>query len=239
MAMSDDVTPDATARDRLVVLLTVTTGAVDATSFIALGKVFGSVMTGNLVLLGVAAASHAGAQATHSGLALAGYAAGVLVGVPVAARKIRPGRGDRDDQARRWHRTWPVSVTVSLALELILLAAFTATWELTVGQLRGGIDLVLAILASAAMGVQAAAVRRLGQMSTTYLTSTFTGVLAGLATRTRPERLARSVGVLAAIVAGAVAGGLLVLHAPRWLPVVVVLPLAGVVAVALRRPGRG
>jgi len=42
-------------RDSLVVLLTVTTGAVDAASFLALGHVFGSVITGNLVLRGVAA----------------------------------------------------------------------------------------------------------------------------------------------------------------------------------------
>jgi uncharacterized membrane protein YoaK (UPF0700 family) len=227
--MSDDLATDALARDALVALLTVTTGAVDATTFIALGKVFGSVMTGNLVVLGVAAASHAAGQAAHSGLALAGYAAGVLVGVPLAARSAQPGR------AARWRRTWPVSVTVTLAAELVLLAAFLATWEFAVGQLRGPVELWLTALASAGMGMQAAAVRRLGQMSSTYLTSTLTGVLAGVATRTRPEGLYRSVGALVAIVAGAVAGGLLVLYAPRWLPLVVLIPLGGVIAAALSR----
>ncbi len=36
-------------RDSLVVLLTLTTGAVDVTSFLALGNVFSSVVTGHLV----------------------------------------------------------------------------------------------------------------------------------------------------------------------------------------------
>lgn len=76
-------------RDGLVVLLGVTTGVADATAFLALGRVFSSVMTGNMVLLGVGAASHDGAEALRAGLAIAGYAAGVLAGVPIAARTGR------------------------------------------------------------------------------------------------------------------------------------------------------
>ena len=44
-------------RDGLLVLLTLTTGAVDASSFLHLGNVFSSVITGNLVLLGLSAAT--------------------------------------------------------------------------------------------------------------------------------------------------------------------------------------
>jgi len=39
------------------------------------------------------------------------------------------------------------------------------------------------MLAAAAMGLQSTAMRRLGQVSTTYLTSTLTGILSGLALR--------------------------------------------------------
>ena len=53
----------SSARDLLVVLLTVTTGRVDATVFLHLGHVFASVITGTLVLLGVAAGTHDGALA--------------------------------------------------------------------------------------------------------------------------------------------------------------------------------
>jgi len=49
------------ARDGLLVLLTLTTGAVDASCFLHLGHVFSSVVTGNLILLGVAAAYPASA----------------------------------------------------------------------------------------------------------------------------------------------------------------------------------
>ena len=42
------------ARNGLLVLLTLTTGAADASSFLHLGNVFSSVITGNLILLGVA-----------------------------------------------------------------------------------------------------------------------------------------------------------------------------------------
>src|ERR1700733_15780032 len=80
----------AAARDYRVVLLTITSGAVNAVSCLALGKVFSSVITGNLVLLGVAATTHSPVEAVHAGLALAGYAAGVLIGAPPAARRGPP-----------------------------------------------------------------------------------------------------------------------------------------------------
>jgi hypothetical protein len=46
--------------------------------------------------------------------------------------------------------------------------------------------LALLLLAAAAMGLQSTAVRRLGQMSTTYLTSTLTGVITAVALRRWP-----------------------------------------------------
>ena len=57
-------------------LLTLTTGAVDASSFLHLGNVFSSVITGNLILLGVAAATQSSSLAIHSGTALAGVLGG-------------------------------------------------------------------------------------------------------------------------------------------------------------------
>jgi len=208
----------AAARDVRVVLLTMTTGAVDAVTFLLLGKVFSSVITGNLVVLGVSAATGSASEALHAGVALAAYAAGVAVGAPLAARG-----GDHD-------ATWPRSVTVTLAAELCVLAAFCAGWELASGRPRDGGLLVLLVLAASAMGMQSAATRRLGQMSSTYLTSTLTAVVAALATGKRPQAMGRSLGAIAAIVAGAVAGGLLAEKAYAWLPVMVLLPLGLVVA---------
>jgi uncharacterized membrane protein YoaK (UPF0700 family) len=220
----------AAARDYRVVLLTITAGAVNAVSFIALGKVFSSVITGNLVLLGVAATTHSSVEAIHAGVALAGYAAGALIGAPLAARQSRHAG------------MWPASVTATLATELIVLAGFCIGWELSDGHPHDAGQLALLIVAAAAMGMQSAAVHRLGQMSSTYLTSTLLGVLAGLATRTKPDGLGRSLGALAAIVVGALAGGILATSAYAWLPVAVILPPAVVVAGSIagsRHTGRG
>ncbi len=221
----------AGTRDALVVLLTVTTGVVDAASFLALGSVFSSVITGNLVLLGVAAGTGGATLAIHSGVALAGYAAGVAAGAPLAARHAGP------------HSTWPRGVTVALGAELAAGCLFSVWWELAGGHPRSSGQLALLAVLAACMGVQAAAVRQLGQMSTTYLTSTLTGVIGGLVTPGKPDALPRSLGVLAAIVVGAVIGSVVVKETPGWLPLAMLIPLAVVVAVSAAafrgRPGEG
>src|SRR5215469_12060948 len=116
-------------RDSLVVLLTVTTGAVDAASFLSLGHVFGSVITGNLVLLGVSAGRAEPGLGVHSAVALAGYLVGVAIGAPIAVH------------ADSHSRTWPPSVTITLVIELGVLAAFTVVWELAGGTPGGAVQL--------------------------------------------------------------------------------------------------
>ena len=208
-------------RDALVVLLTLTTGAVDATSFLALGSVFSSVITGNMVLLGVAAGTGRPELAVHSGVALAGYLVGVAAGAPLAARRHHAAG------------TWPPSVTVTLAVELVILVAFSVGWELAGTHPARGGQLALVAVLAAAMGLQAAAVRRLGQMSTTYLTSTLTALVAGLVTGSKPDGMARSLGVLTAIVIGAVAGSVLLHVARAWVPLVIWVPLVVVIVASV------
>jgi len=209
---------EARYRDGLVVMLAVTTGAIDAVTYLRLGRVFSSVITGNLVLLGVAAGQHYAGFALNGGLALAGYGVGVIVGGAVA------GPPDKDQP------TWPRQVTVTLILELVLLAGFSGGW-LALGEHPSGVPrLALLAVAAAGMGMQATAVRRLGPMSTTYLTSTLTGVLQALAIRRLPSEWQRSTGVLAAAVIGACLGALAALRAPPAVPAVVIVPLAAVVA---------
>jgi len=206
-------------RDSLVVVLTLTTGAVDVTSFLALGSIFSSVVTGDLVLLGAAAGTGRPELAVHSGVALAGYLAGVTVGAPVAARRHQASG------------TWPPSVTVTLAVELVILAAFSVGWELAGTHPSGAGQLALVAVLAAAMGVQAAAVRRLGQMSTTYLTSTLTALIAGLVTGSKPDGMTRSLGVLATLIIGATVASVLLEEARAWVPLVILVPL-GLVIVA-------
>ena len=197
-------------RDLLLIALGIVTGATDASAFERLGHVFASVITGNLILLGVSAAQGDGTLALFAGCALGGYAIGVLVAAP------------HEDQLRR---VWPPSTTIALALDLALLMAFTLGWELSGDTPAEGAQVVLVVLAASAMGVQSTAVRRLGQLSTTYLTSTLVGVLEALRRRLWTGDHARSVGILVAALAGAAAATALILHARRWTPVLQIVPL--------------
>jgi len=208
----------ARGRDVLVVALTLTTGALDAVSYLRLGKVFSSVITGNLALLGVAAGQHDARLALNAGLALAGYACGVLAGGAFAGT---PERGQP---------AWPVRVTFTLAVEWGVLAAFSGEWLVSGGHPAGASRLTLLLVGAAAMGMQSTAVRRLGPMSTTYLTSTLTGILTALATRRWPAGWQRSSGVILAALIGATLGGLAALWSPGWVPAAILVPITAVLA---------
>jgi uncharacterized membrane protein YoaK (UPF0700 family) len=223
------------SRDLLVVLLTLPTGAVDAACFLHLGHVFSSVVTGTMVLLGIAAGSHDPSLAIHCAVALASYTSGVLIGAPIAVRS--GGRRPAGPAAPR--ATWPPAVTAALAAETGVLAAFCVGWELQGGHPHGTGQLVLLALVSVSMGMQGAAVRQLGQMSTTYLTGTLTGIVAGLTTRQKPEGLARSLGVFGTLIIGALISATVTAYVPRWLPLVVLLPLAVVLVVSRSRSRSG
>ena len=207
------LTPHQTRyRDLLVVILTLCTGALDAVCFLRLGKVFSSVITGNLALLGIAVGEKNGGLAANGGLTLAGYAAGVVLGTLFAGT------------AERGQPVWPRRVSVTLAVELGILVVFSAGWLVWSSHRGTATRMVLLVLAAAAMGVQTAAVRRLGQMSSTYLTSTLTGLFAALATWRMPDEWQRSVGVIVALVVGAIFGSLAATLAPSWLPAAVLVP---------------
>lgn len=211
-------------RDVLLVILAVTTGVTDAVMFERLGHVFASVITGNLIVLGVSSVSRNGTLALLAGCALAGYALGVFCAAP---RRERPDAG-----------LWPPAATVALFLDLGLLLAFAVLWEIVGGHPGRGTQIALIATAAGAMGVQSTAVRRLGQVSTTYLTSTLTGVVESLAARRWSPGESRSVAILAAALAGAVAATALLLYAGRWLPALQLLPLAVVLLGSRRLLGR-
>ena len=206
----------------LAVALTFGTGAMDVASITRLGGVFSSVMTGNLVLLGLAAARPSGDLAAHTALAFAGYVTGAALGTRIAG------------PPRPREETWPVAVTLTLVVELAVMGAFSAGWELTHGQPNGTAQLVLIVVATLGMGLQSAAVRGLGTtVSTTYLTGTLTGVVASLVATQRPRHLDhRGVAVITALAVGAAVGGVLLLTAPAALPALPLATLTVVIATA-------
>jgi uncharacterized membrane protein YoaK (UPF0700 family) len=202
----------------LAVVLAVAAGAMDAACFTRLGQVFAGVMTGNLTLLGLAAANRSAGLAGHIAVALGGYVAGAAIGSAVTRR---PGDGEPLRQGR---------LLAVLFTELAGLAGFTAGWVLTGSRPAGAAQLGLLAVGTLAMGLQAAAVRSIGtSLSTTYLTGTLTTTVAGLVTGGRTGSDVRGgLAVLAAHAAGAAAaGGLLLIAAP----VLPALPDAALLAV--------
>jgi hypothetical protein len=66
-------------RDRLLNALTVSSGAIDAISFIALGKIFTAFMTGNIVFLGLRVAGNCAPDLVSILTAMLAFALGVYL----------------------------------------------------------------------------------------------------------------------------------------------------------------
>jgi uncharacterized membrane protein YoaK (UPF0700 family) len=226
----------------IAVALTFASGAMDVASFTRLGTVFTSVMTGNIVLWGLAAARGSLTLASHTAVAIAGYVAGVAAGsrIAVGARKGRDGEAPDGDTRAGEGGAWPIHVTWALLAELALLGGFAAGWEITAAAPGGWVQFCLLAVAAAGMGVQSSAVKNMGltEVSTTYLTGTLTGLVSSLVSPgpPAPDRW-RRLGVLLGLAAGASLTGLLVATAPDGVPA---LPLAALItAVVLASWPRG
>ena len=76
--------PGEQIKTLIAIALTFISGAMDVASFTRLGDVFTSVMTGNIVLLGLAVARGSLTLASHTVVSIAGYVAGVAAGTWVA-----------------------------------------------------------------------------------------------------------------------------------------------------------
>lgn len=211
-------------RDILLVWLTFGAGAVDAISFFGLGRVFTGNMTGNLVLLGLAAGRAKGEEVVRSAVSLAAFCAGVLI--TAALVKLISRRA-----AARRSQIWPVGVSIILALEVLVQAGFLAGWLAVGGHPGLAFEAVLVGLSALAMGMQSDAVAALGVagVTTTYVTGTMTGLLRALVVGGDdiPNRLRRT-AVLGGLLVGAVVGGVLLVEARRFTPI---LPLAVTAAV--------
>src|SRR6476620_11957887 len=107
---------DVTMRNRLLDALTVSSGAVDAVSFLALGKVFTAFVTGNVAFLGMAIANATGAttygvvppRVTWVLAALAGFAAGIYLGTKIVRSSRQPAT-DKGGQSNGV--VWPKGTT--------------------------------------------------------------------------------------------------------------------------------
>jgi uncharacterized membrane protein YoaK (UPF0700 family) len=199
---------------RTLLVLTFTTGLVDAASYLGLGRVFTANMTGNIVFLGFGIAGSGGLPVVAPLVSLGAFLAGAGAGGVLATRTA-------DQHPRHFAR--------ALAIETSLIAAaavVAAVIDVRPNALSG--DAVIALLALA-MGLRNATIRRVAvpDLTTTVLTMTLTGLAADspLFGGTGKGSTRRTTAVLA-MLAGALAGALL-------LKTSLVLPLALAAALAL------
>jgi uncharacterized membrane protein YoaK (UPF0700 family) len=178
-------------------LLTFATGVVDAASVLDLGHVFTANMTGNVVFLGFRLAGRESVSLVASACALSAFLAGAAIGGRMSRQ---PGR---------------FRVVIGLEAAMLLAAAFVAVTLGDTGSLR---EVLVALLASA-MGMQNAAVRRLGvaDMTTTVLTLTLTGLAADsrLAGGASPH-IGRRVASVLLMLSGALLGAWLLQRNTAW-----------------------
>ena len=207
------------ARHALVLALTVTSGATDVIGFLALGQAFTSVMTGNLVLLGISVSEADGTLARHIATAIVCYIAGCVLGGKLAGV---PARGQA---------VWPRLVTRALLVELLFFLAFAVAWWLTGGSPTGSMQLPLLAANAVALGIQSSAVQRFGVsgLSTTYMTGTLTTMIVRLTSRGRLLDVRDSLQILSSLMVGAVIAAVLVNEAPVFAPLLQVVPVAVVV----------
>ena len=199
---------------RALLVLTFTTGLVDAVSYLGLGRVFTANMTGNIVFLGFGIAGSGGLPVVAPLVSLGAFLLGAGGGGVLAKRM-----GDRH----------PAHIARALGVEVSLIggaAVLAVAVDVRPNAVSG--DIVIALLAFA-MGIRNATVRGLGvpDLTTTVLTMTLTG----LAAESQPaggsgKGSVRRVAAVSAMLTGALAGALL-------LKTSLVLPLVAAAALAL------
>lgn len=223
--MADDIKSGMDPRVPLLLLLSVTTGLVDAASVLGLGKVFTANMTGNVVFLGFAAASTPGFRVMPFVVAILSF----LVGALVAGRTARMHSGLSE---RRWLLTAALIETA-----LLWIAAFVALGFNVASQSPDAALFTIIALTGVAMGFRNATIRSLkvADLTTTVLTLTLTGIAAdsGAAGGANPN-WGRRIAAVIAIFAGAAIGAWLLLHVGLAAPLAVAggLVLIGTIACA-------
>lgn len=229
-----DTAPTTVATDRHARLslaglltLTVSTGVIDAVSYLALDHVFTGNMTGNFLFVGFALVGTGAIPLVNNLAAILGFGLGAVVGTRVV------GHGAR-------HFTHRSSVLLLTAGAL--LAALVVVWAV-VGELEGAALVVFTAILAMVMGVQVAAVKPIGNtdVTTIVVTNTYVNVVrdsplsGGTGSRWFPRTAA-----IVAMCLGATIGALLVHHVNGWtaLAAGLVVFLAGAALLWLTHPPR-
>jgi uncharacterized membrane protein YoaK (UPF0700 family) len=209
----------------LLIVMTATTGIVDAVSILSLGRVFVANMTGNVVFVGFALAGAKGFSLAASLFALGGF----LLGAVGGGSALRHLQQDRAELMRNAVATELGLLTLGLVLALLAGVPVPATYA----------D-VIALTLATALGLQNVFVRRLSvpDLTTTVLTMTLTGIAADTLNGD-PAVAARRILAVVAMLAGAGSGALLVLRVNPSASLALAVFLMGCVLIAAPVAAKG
>lgn len=198
---------------RALLVLTFTTGLIDAVSYLALGHVFTANMTGNIVLLGFGIARSGGLPVVAPVISLVSFLLGAAGGGVLV---------------KRMAERHPSLVARALGIEVLLLALATVAGGVASVHPGSATAYVLIALMASAMGVRNATMRRIAvpDLTTTVLTMTLTGLAADSPPAGGSGRgSTRKVAAVVAMLLGALSGALL-LKTSLFLPLLTAALLA-------------
>jgi uncharacterized membrane protein YoaK (UPF0700 family) len=183
-------------------------------------------MTGNVVFLGFGIAGAGGISIWASLTALDSFLVGGVVGGRIGAR---------------WSSDRGRHLTATTSTELLLVAGALIVAALSTHHIGTGSRYAVIVLLAIAMGVQNAAARKLAvpDLTTTVLTMTLTGVAADAALAGgHGSKIGRRGLSIAAMLLGALIGGVLVLKVDNPAPLALATGLLAVVSFLTYRASR-
>lgn len=153
-------------------LLTCTAGAVDATTYLQLDRVFVANMTGNTVLLALRVGGVDPSAAVGNFIALVGFCAGALLATVLLGESQKPP---------------PARLIRLLMIELALMILVNLFWQFS----RDLNQLIVVAIAAVAMGLQSAIAGSvaLKGVSTVAITNTITSAIRELVNRLRNRHI--------------------------------------------------
>src|SRR5712691_10915179 len=133
----------------LLLLLTLNAAWIDMLSYLSLGRVFASFMTGNILFIGL------GVAQGNSGLLIRALVAVLVFLVGVTFGSFCLERAPQQQTRTAWHNTF----VRYLLMEWLLLLVYAIIWRVT-GNLsqQGGVQVLLLGVAALGMGIQGALV---------------------------------------------------------------------------------
>ena len=133
----------------VLVLLTLTAAWIDMLSYLSLGRVFASFMTGNLLFIGLGAATGNGGLLIRALIVVVVFLIGVTFG------SFCLDRAPRQQTEIAWHYTF----ARYLLMEWLILLAYGVIWVVTSNlSQHAGVQILLLCLGALGMGIQGALV---------------------------------------------------------------------------------